>query len=217
MTASKTPNLGLLNPVASDPFQTTDFANTMGIIDQNPGIMTVPNQASRPTGYTSAQHGRRVWQTDQNIEWTWAQPSSGSPGFWQRVGPRGSIASSWSGAQISTSTTNRATGVTVGEFKGLVIPGGRPLKVGWMADWIGNSAGVCMFSFWENNVRVTDIHHTGFTFSAGQTIPHAQGFFLYRFPGGNQQSIDYRLTMAAHEAWGGTSSCWGVTFYVEEV
>lgn len=217
MTASTTPNLELMNPVLSDEFKVEDFQTTMGILDLHPGIRTVANQGSRPNSWTYKQHGRRVWQADQNIEWVWYQPNSGDPGEWKRTFAKGLLASSWSGPQISTSTTNWASGVTVGLHTNLVIPGGRSLRVGWTADWIGNTRGVCMFSLWENGTRLTDIHHTGFKFDTNTTIPHAQGHFLVRNPGATQVTNTYKLSMASHPSWGGTSYTWGCNFYVEEV
>lgn len=217
MTASKTPNLELMNPVLSDEFTVEDFQETMGILDQHPGIRTVANQAARPVGWTYTQHGRRVWQADQNIEWVWHQPTSGDPGEWKRTFPKGILAQSYSGSQISTSTTNWSGGVTIGLLNNVIIPGGRDLKIGWSAEWLGNSAGAAMMSYWENGSRIVDIHHTGFSFVTNTTIPHAQGHSFLRFPGATQQTMSFKLTMAAHPSWGGTSYTWGCWFTIEEV
>lgn len=216
MTASTTQNLGLMNPVLSDEFKVADYQTTMGILDQHPGIRTVANQGARPGGWTYRQHGRRVWQADQNIEWVWHQPNSGDPGEWKRTFTKGVLAESYSGSQISTSTTNWNSGVTIGLLNSVIIPGGHDLKISWSSEWIGNSAGVAMMSFWENGSRIWDIHHTGFAFNTNTTIPHAQGHFVRRYPGNTQQSMDFKLTMAAHPSWGGTSYAWGCWFIVEE-
>ncbi len=218
MTASKTPKLGLMNPVGSDPFQTADFSTTMGILDQNPGILVVPNQASRPTGWTYQQHGRRVWQTDEGVDWIWSQPSSGTPGYWRRVSGRGHLANGWSGPQITTTTTNYAAGVTMVELTNVVVPGGRMLKIEWNFEWIGNSNGCAISSYWENNVRIIDIHHTGTGFAGGNnSMPHAQGFSLMRWPGESQQTMNFRITMAAHSGFGGSSWAWGCNLFIIEL
>src|ERR1043165_2837902 len=89
MTASKTPNLQLMLPVNSDPFDPLDFSDTFSKLDLHPGVRVIPNQAARPSGLGAANHGRMFWQADQNIMWIWTQPSPVVAGYWDRQGTKG--------------------------------------------------------------------------------------------------------------------------------
>jgi hypothetical protein len=137
MTASKTPNLGLMSPVLSDPFSPDDFSETFGILDQHPGVQVIANQASRPTGLGAAQHGRMYWQADQNIMWVWVQPSAMVAGEWQRSGCKGWLGGAYNGAQVNTTAITVASAPTIVNVNTLV-PGGRALMILFKWTFIGN-------------------------------------------------------------------------------
>jgi hypothetical protein len=138
MTASKTPNLGLMSPVLSDPFNPDDFAETFGILDLNPGVQVIPNLASRPTGLGAAQHGRMYWQADQNIMWVWTQPSAMVAGSWQRSGCKGWLGGAYNAAQVNTTAISVATAPTIVNVSTL-LSAGRPTLVLYKWVFIGNS------------------------------------------------------------------------------
>ena len=106
MTASKTPRLGLMRPVGSDPFLTDDFKESFDKLDTMPGTLPVPNAASRPTGWGPAQHGNKILQTDVGVEWFWDQPSSSTPGKWTRIASKGSLGSFQNSGSVSTIVTS---------------------------------------------------------------------------------------------------------------
>lgn len=164
MTASKTPNLGLMNPVGSDAFTVADFSSTFGVLDQNPGILVVPNQASRPTGWGTNQHGRHVWQADQNVEWVWNQPTSSVAGVWQRRGPKGHLGGA-AGGTVSTANPTVGAG-PVALSATVLVPGGRPLNVvvGW-AGCLNETSGSSFISLWENGTLIAGINAFGRNFS----------------------------------------------------
>lgn len=197
MTASKTPNLGLMNPVGSDDFEVTDFSSTFGILDQNPGILPVANQASRPTGWGAAQHGRRVWQADQNIEWVWYQPSTGVGGQWLRTYPKGWLAGAQNG-NASTGNTTFGAGPVVLSVTAL-IPGGRPVKVNYsFYDCLNETTGTSIVSIWENGVMVGLKYHLGRNFTQPLTHSVAASFYYIRNPAPTSQlSVNYQLQLNA--------------------
>lgn len=157
-------------PVGSDQFDITDFQNTFTALDQNPGTIVVPNQASRPTGWGVNQHGRRVLQADQGIEWWWNMPSSTTAGVWTRVGPKGWLGGTFHGGSVSC--TNTTTPVAVASLT-LVIPGGRPILVFYSFLWATNtnvSNGQIATEYWENGIYVTNRFHNGTGYNGGD--PH---------------------------------------------
>jgi hypothetical protein len=155
MTASKTARLGLMRPVGPDAFLIADFVGMVDLLDANPGYVIVANAASRPTNYTAAQHGQLVHQTDYGIVWSWYQPSSGTAGFWKRVGNVGLLGQSAASGLVSTTNTAYATGVQVAALT-VTVPGGRPIQVGITWDLLGNTYEKTVISWWENNVRIFD-------------------------------------------------------------
>lgn len=197
MTASKTPNLGLMNPVGSDDFQVADFSTTFGILDQNPGILTVANQASRPTGWSTAQNGRRVWQADQNIEWVWYQPSGGVGGVWQRTYSKGLLASAGAG-NASTGNTTFGQGPVLQSITTLV-PGGRSLRIEYtFYDCTNETTGTSIVSVWENGGLVGYKYHLGRLGSNPLTYSVASGFSYIRNPAPTTQaSVNYQLQLNA--------------------
>jgi hypothetical protein len=222
MTASKTPVLGLMNPVGSDPFLTSDFADTFGRIDAAPGIAVVANQSARPTGWNSNQHGRRVWQADQNIEWVWNQPSSGSPGSWLRTFAKGVLANANMGSFLSTTNTNYATGITIVSLPTIVIPGGRPIRVSYWYDWVANDYGQSVISYWENGVQIYDNFHDGRLFIDNFPEPHVNSHRFYRNPAPSSQiTMSFSITLAARNdappRGGGISTIAATWLQVEEV
>jgi len=222
MTASKTPALGLMNPVGSDPFLTSDFAQTFQAIDAAPGIAVVPNQASRPTGWTSNQHGRRVWQADQNIEWVWNQPSSGSPGAWLRTFAKGVLANATVGGFLGTSNTNYATGPTIVSIPNVIIPGGRPIRVTYWYDWLANDYGQSVITYWENGVQIYDNFHDGRLFSDNFPEPHVNSHRFYRnIAPSSQVTMSFSITLSARNdtppRGGGNSLIAATWLEIEEV
>jgi hypothetical protein len=211
-----------MNPVGSDPFLTSDFAQTFQAIDAAPGIAVVPNQASRPTGWNSNQHGRRVWQADQNIEWVWNQPSSGSPGSWLRTFAKGVLATANVSGFLGTSNTNYATGPTIVSISNVVIPGGRPIKVRYWFDWVANENGQSVITYWENGVQIYDTFHDGRLFTDNFPEPHAGGYQFSRNPAPSSQiTMSFAITLSARNdvpPHGGGNSLIAATWLeVEEV
>lgn len=222
MTASKTPALGLMNPVGSDPFLTSDFAQTFQAIDAAPGIVTVANQSARPTGWNSNQHGRRVWQADQNIEWVWVQPSSSSPGSWQRTFAKGVLANAQVGGFLGTSNTNYATGPTIVSIPSVIIPGGRPIRVTYWYDWLANDYGQSVITYWENGVQTYDNFHDGRLFGDNFPEPHVNSHRFYRNPAPSSQvTMSFSITLSARNdtpPHGGGNSLIAATWLeIEEV
>lgn len=216
MTASKTARLGLMSPVGSDAFLTSDFSQTMGILDANPGVPVVANAAARPTAYTAAQHGSMVYQADLNLLWVWYQPNSGTTGFWQRVNSTGFLGQFSNSGSVSTSTTNYSVGPTVASGT-ITVPGGRSIMVlmGW--DRLDNNYNKCMVSYWENNVKITD----KLFYAAGSSDATAAMFYLQRNPAPvNALSLTVKMTIAAYNAapsnGGGTSTMTGGVLTVWE-
>lgn len=218
-TASKTPNLGLMNPVGSDTFDIIDFQNTMSILDQNPGILTVANQASRPTGWSANQHGRRVMQADQGIEWWWNQPSSSVAGQWSRVSPKGWLAGTFHGGSVSGTTTD-----AVVASLSVLIPGGRPVTVLYSFLWATHtnlSNGQICVDYRENGTLITSRVHNGTGYNGGD--PHnppdsGMMYFLRNVAPTTQQTITFSISVRSfpgHPA--GTASIWDTTFDIYEI
>lgn len=229
MTASKTANLGLMNPVGSDPFLTTDFAQTMGIIDQNPGILVVPNAASRPTSWSASQHGRRVWQADLNIQWVWVQPSSLTAGSWSRVGNVGLLGSATNMTVISTSAVNTGTAPTVVSVN-CMVPGGRPVMVMYNWIFIGNgSAKQATLNHFVNSSNVLETRHLGNSFAEAYLSgtpypPYSSSFSWIRNASGAQENLTFSLKLRCQDPafvggaqGGGTSFIDRVSMYVIEI
>lgn len=194
MTASKTPRLGLMSPVGSDAFITTDFSQTFGILDANPGMAVVANAASRPTTYTTAQHGSMVFQTDLAVIWFWNQPTSGSVGAWSRVGNKGLLSQTTQAAgTITATTTNYASGTQV-VTNAVTAPGGRALLV--MASWgtLGNSNGNNVVSIWESTNRLADRFFYGY--NSDKTGGSGMTQFVVS-PPTTQTNYNFRMTIAA--------------------
>lgn len=220
MTASKTPRLGLMNPVGSDAFVTTDFATTFGILDQNPGYAIVPNAASRPTTYTSAQHGSLVYQSDLNILWSWNQPTSGSAGAWRRVGNVGLLGQSGASGLVTTTTTSYTSGVQVAALS-VTVPGGRPIQVSINWEILGNTYNKAVVSYWENNVLISSRFYYGLAPTASGTPVSANSWIFARDPAPSGSiTLATKVTVAAFNAspsnGGGTTSAQGVAIAIWE-
>jgi hypothetical protein len=220
MTASKTPRLGLMNPVGSDAFVTADFAQTFGIIDANPGYAIVPNAASRPTGYTTAQHGSLVYQSDLNIMWSWNQPTSGSAGAWRRVGNAGLLGSSAASGLVTTTTTTYTSGVQVAALT-VTVPGGRPIQVAINWEILGNTYDKAVVSYWENNNLIVSRPYWGLPPTATRTPVSANNWVFARDPAPNSSLLlATKVTVAAFNAaptnGGGTTSAQGVSIAIWE-
>lgn len=216
MTASKTPNLGLMNPQGSDSFSTTDFSQTFGILDTNPGITTVANQAALPTGFSNNQHGRRVWQADQDVEWVWNQPSSTVAGAWKRVGCKG-----WLGGVSNSGAVTAASsaGIKVLEVS-LLVPGGRPVLVMYSFLWVqDNQTGQAGINYHENGNYIDTKYYSGRAYGTS-SVPPASGsnYYLRNIAPTTQQNITFNLTLVNNNSLGsGTATIWNTTLDIIEV
>lgn len=219
-TASHTPNLGLMSPVGSDDFDTTDFSTTNAILDANPGTLTVANQAARPTGWNVNQNGRRVLQADQGIEWWWNQPSSITPGVWQRVAPKGWLGGTFTGGSVSSAST---TAVTVASLP-LLIPGGRPVLVFYSFLWATQtnlSNGQIEVDYLENGVAVSNKVHNGTGYNGGNpNLPPGSGmmYYLRNIAPTTQRSVTFSISVrnaVGHPI--GTAAIFNTTFDVFEI
>jgi hypothetical protein len=215
MTASKTPNMGLLYPTGTDPFLTSDFADTMAILDQHPGTLTVPNQAGRPNTWGVNQHGRRVMQADQQIEWMWYQPSAPTPGVWKRTYAKGMLATSQTGGTVSTSNQNYNSPATLVQLTNVLIPGGRPYKIKFWAEWWQNTAGVSIATVFENGTMLSFYHVTGRTFGQ-HPYPGVHGLEIARPAPASQVTITFKLGLSSHTGFGGSCLVFGPALEVEE-
>lgn len=216
MTASKTPRQGLMSPVGSDAFITADFADTFAKLDAAPGIAVVSNAASRPTTYTTAQHGSMVYQQDYNILWSWNQPTSGSVGSWRRVGNIGLLGQAFNSGSVSTTTTNYTLGPTATNID-IVIPGGRPYLVTMSWDQFGNTYDKTVMSFWEGTTKVFD------KFFPGKVSPAhtANSWWTMRPAPSSQQTVSFKMTVASFNATApngsGTTTITGAALAVWEM
>lgn len=162
MTATTTPRLGLISPTSTDDFKTTEVAQTFGILDENPGIYRVDNQASRPTTWNHNQHGRTVRQMDQLIDWVWVQPTSGSVGAWKRVAPKGILHTQENQANVTSSATVYTSGATVIQTPSIILPGGRPIEISLRWHFFGNTEGIAVGSYWEGSTLQTSWRVNGY-------------------------------------------------------
>jgi hypothetical protein len=220
MTASKTPRLGLMNPVGSDAFVTADFSTTFGILDLNPGTLVVPNAASRPTNYTSAQHGSLVYQSDLNILWSWNQPTSGSAGAWRRVGNVGLLGQSAASGLVTTTTTTYTSGVQVAALT-VTVPGGRPIQLAISWDILGNTYNKAVLSYWENNVLITSRAFYGQAPTAsGAPVSAGDWVFARDVAPSASLSLAAKVTVSSYPAsspnGSGTTSAQGVSLTIWE-
>jgi hypothetical protein len=184
-----------MNPVGSDAFLTTDFAQSFAVLDANPGVPVAPNAAARPSNYTASQHGSIVYQADLNILWVWYQPNSGVVGYWNRIGHFGTLGQFNNTGTVSTSTTNYSVGPTI--VSGTVtVPGGRPLLLMWSWDRLDNNYGRSIISYWENNVRIVDKAFYGYT---GDITTETYWWLSNPAPV-NSLSLTVKLTLAAYNA-----------------
>jgi hypothetical protein len=204
MTASKTPNLGLMNPVGSDPFNTSDFSDTFSKLDLTPGVLVVDNAASRPTGYSAAQHGRLVWQSDLNIMWVWNQPSSSVAGAWLRSSTKGWLGGAFNASQVNTTAITVATAPTVCSFSA-TIPGGRCIFVNMRWIFIGNdTARFATINLMANSSNVLEARFNGngfgVAYSGGTPYPPQSASYGYIYGMVNsQQTINFQLKLRCQD------------------
>lgn len=204
MTASHTPNLGLMSPVGSDPFVTTDFSDTFTKLDATPGILTVANAASRPTGWGASQHGRHVWQSDLNIMWVWNQPSGAPSGSWVRRGGYGWLGGASNAAQVNTTAISVATAVTVCSTS-VMVPGGRPCMVMFSWIFIGNSyAKFATINIIANSSNILETRHNGngFDVAYSSTYPYppwSQTFAFIRQSSSVQENVNFQMKLRCQD------------------
>lgn len=125
MTTPST-KMGLALPSQADQFSTSDIRSNWEKIDAAPGThICLSNQ--RPTWSTS-QAGRRIFETDTNLEWTWTgtafkriaglgllHAADGTPSYAERV---------------TDFSTNSDSTVKVVAVTNVVVPAGqRPIRV----------------------------------------------------------------------------------------
>lgn len=204
MTGSHTPNLGLMNPVGSDPFNTSDFADTFTKLDLTPGVLVVANAASLPTGWSAAQHGREVWQADLNIKWVWNQPSSGVGGVWLRLGNKGWLGGAGNAAQVNTTAISVSTAPTVCSYSA-TVPGGRCIYVNMRWIFIGNDqARYATINLIANSSNVLEARFNGngfgVAYSGGTPYPpqSASYGFIYGMVS-SQQTINFQLKLRCQD------------------
>jgi len=137
------PKLGLAVPSQVDPFSTADIAANWGKIDAAPGTH-ICTSTTRPT-WTNAQAGRKIYETNTNLEWVWDGAA------WKRLGGTGilkrSDASFAIGERTTPFSTTSNTGVRAVTVLGVVVPdGNRPLRIDVAWRWAKNTDG--NFSAW---------------------------------------------------------------------
>jgi hypothetical protein len=225
MTASKTPNLALMNPVGTDPFTTTDFSDTFTKLDNVPGVQVVANYASLPTGWSAVNHGRFVWQADLNIMWIWNQPSSSVAGVWQRFGNYGLLASAINATQVNATQVNW-TAAPVAVQVTAMIPGGRACLVMTRWQYVANDhANQVTLNFIENSSSVMEQRFTGSSYGVVAGNPPTAGAYWYiRGASSTQQSVNFQLRVRAQDPaivgsgqGGGTSAIWSPFIAIFEV
>lgn len=222
MTATTTPTLGLMRPTLTDDFKTDDFAQTFDILDDNPGIYQVANQASRPTTWTHEQHGRTCRQLDQLIDWVWVKPTSGSTGVWKRMWGKGLLHSQTNGSAISSSATNYTLGATVIQTPSILIPGGRPVRVTVRWGNCGNTSGLSIGSYWEGSSLIHSWGINGYHYTQAQwgRTGIASMYRITRDPAPTTQvSMSFKWTISATADFGlgGTTTMQDTILEVEEV
>lgn len=221
MTASKTPNLGLMSPVLSDSFDPQDFVETFGILDQNPGIRQIPNEVGRPSNLGSNQHGRMYWQADQNIMWVWDQPSSVVAGNWRRSGSKGWLGGAYNAAQVNTTAMSVNTAPTIVNVN-TMAPGGRPLLILFRWVFIGNdSAKFATINLLANssNLHEARFNGNGFGVAYSSTWPYppqsTQYGFVYSAPSA-QTNINFQLKLRCQDpAVVGSAQGGGTCFIIQ--
>lgn len=223
MTASKTPNLGLMNPVGSDAFATSDFSDTMTKLDATPGVQVVPNQASRPTNFGVAQHGRMVWQADLNVMWTWYQPTSSVSGVWKRVGNIGHIAADYNPAWVNTTQVVWSSAPVVCSAD-VLIPGGRHCLIVYTWQALQNTkSGQNRLIAVHNSNFVAEWQRNGYPYDVNGVIGGPAGtgttsgtHVYFRESSSVQEQVNFQLRIASKDPavvgsyWGGgtTSIMW---------
>lgn len=225
MTASKTSALQLMSPTTADQFDPADFAETFAILDDNPGILTVANQASRPTGWSSDQHGRHVWQADTNIMWVWNQPSSVVAGVWTRRGGFGHLGGASNPTQIN-STAQTWTAAPTAVAVNVMVPGGRPVLVMYNWEYIANDhSRQITVNLIANSTSIMERRHTGSAFGINPGLPpDAKSYYWIYSASPTQQQINFQLRVRAldpavvgPDQGGGTSTIWSPRLDVIEV
>jgi hypothetical protein len=220
VTATTTPKLGLISPVTTDDFKTDQFAQTFGVLDENPGIFCVANQAARPTTWTHLQHGRTVRQLDQGIDWWWDKPLSGSTPVWRRLAGKGVLHTQTNGSSVSSSTTTYTAGATVIQTPSILIPGGRQIRVTVRWDTMGNTLGIGMGHYWEGSTLTNSWGVNGFDTTQGQWgRTGAAGYYMIvrDIAPTTQVSVEFKWAISAMIGVGGETIIRNTKLQVEEI
>lgn len=222
VTATVTPRLGLISPVTTDDFKTSELATTFGTLDQYPGILNVANQASRPTTWTEKQHGSTCRQLDQMIDWVWYQPTSGSAGVWKRLAGKGLLHSQTNAGAVSSGATVYTSGATVIQTPSIILPGGRPIRVSISWDTCGNTGGIGVGSYWEGSTLIQSFGINGYDYPSGNwsRLGLAEEVSVTRdLAPTTQVSMAFRWTISAYafSGVGGTTTIRGTVLTVEEI
>ena len=118
--------LGLAVPTRDDQFSTADLAANWGKIDEAPGTL-VCTSSTRPT-WGSSQAGRRIYETDSDLEWIWDGTA------FQRAAPKGLLKKTngeWAIAERTTSFSSMTVSemLVLGVNDVVVPPGRRTLMI----------------------------------------------------------------------------------------
>jgi hypothetical protein len=193
-----------MNPVGSDAFTTGDFSSTFQTLDTVPGILVVPNAASRPTGYSASQHGRMVWQADLNCMWVWNQPSGGSGGSWLRSGTCGVLGTARNAGVVSTTAISQATAPTITSVT-VMVPGGRPTMIMYSWVFIGNDpAKYATLNIYANSTGLLETRHNGNTFESAYSgsfpyPPDSSTYAIIRPASGSQENVTFTLKIRCQD------------------
>lgn len=129
---------GLMLPTQVDPFSTADVRGNFEKIDAAPGTH-ICTSTTRPT-WSSAQAGRRIYETNTGLEWVWGGTA------WKRLYGSGLLKKSDGSFAVGTRTTNGFSALTTFvvyiSVSGVVVPdGNRPLKIEAWWPGLGNPVG----------------------------------------------------------------------------
>jgi hypothetical protein len=220
VTATTTPKLGLISPTTTDNFSTAEIAQTFGILDDNPGILCVANQAGRPSTWTHLQHGRTVRQLDQGIDWWWDKVDSGTTGTWRRLASKGILYAQGNGGSVSSSTTTYTSSATVIQTPSIRLPGGRRIRVSVLWDTMGNTAGIAMGHYWEGSTLINSWGVNGFDTTSG-LWGHVGAAGIYSIirdiSPTTQVDMTFTWGISAMVGVGGTSFIRNSRMFIEEI
>jgi hypothetical protein len=198
-TASTTSKLGLMYPVDSDLFESSDFEQTMTILDGRPGVQTVGNYASLPTGLTDAQYGLLFMDGSNRSLWMWAGVANGG---YIRANSMGILSIAYQGSDVATTTTVQASGPTLATLT-FYNPGGRYLRFevspqALLNDGTAHAVGI---DFWLDGALVAERG-----IQCGTPQGNAPSISFVYPPLTNNTNHTFRVSMRATNGSGGTAT-----------